>query len=198
MERVYLAIDFESIDTHGTWLSYAMVVAEYPSGKVLEERVSGCKRKLANYHPKTKIFWLKNEDAHGHILTQYGHLDPISEETLLCQFLQSICMKYQDLHVVSDNPQFDIRILDNILRKNKKEPISSRSNSYFPTTCAWSYKQAVMSVLGRSAFKRTKKGGNREVDQNILLRHCPLSDCMRILSNHFHVLDVIESARVNN
>ena len=199
MRGVYVTIDFEAVNQKGVWLCYCIMVSEYPRGKVIEFHQGRCDRSDDEYDEITKQFWENHSDAYHIIKSQYQCLPINDANKLLCSRISDIVSKYERAYFVSDNPQFDLKILDNILTSNGYDPVSRRSeNLYLQCVCTWSFQLSILSLLGFSPIDIDKflirKGliSSREIDNYFGPRHTPRSDCAKILCNHFKILDIID------
>ena len=196
---VYLTIDFESTDKKGTWFSYAVILAEYPSGKILSMRQSGCNRPKTDYDEKTLKFWNKNLKAHNQMTATYKTNKVEHEELCLCKYISQILAEYPTVYLISDNPQYDIKLVDNILAKYDFDPISMRNDKlYFQCICTWSYRLGVKAILNQKRIDINALESNlpdvyRELNAYFGPRHTPQADCARILRDHFRLMDVIEN-----
>ena len=188
---LYATVDFECINKAGTWCAYAVMVVEYPSCKVVDFIVSYVQRPCTDFDPHTTEFWNNNIYIYDHILKN-STTDIVGEEFRLCSFIHNLVTKHPDVHFISDNPQMDIRLLDNILCKHHHFPISMRGNYiYYQTICTWSFKQAISAIVKKSpSTDRILNQHEVKISKTPLFtwlgpKHLPLSDCARIIYQYF-------------
>ncbi len=198
MSSVYMSIDFETINQTGDWWAYGCMVANYPAGEILLSMESYCQRNEEDFDAPTLSFWKNNEVAFHRLQQLSLACEEEREEMKLCQFIQKVLNAYPEVQVLSDNPQFDLRLLDNILLKHNFPVIGLRRQSYQPSICTLSYKNGVKSILGRKRFDDIQCLTTRSVNQFSGVPHCPLFDCAVIISNHFNVVDVARGFNVTN
>lgn len=195
-----MTVDFEAVNKKGTWFAYAIMVAEYPSGKLIDIKYSGCERDNKDYDEITHMFWNKHQKAHEQLInTGKGKIAEI-EELLLCEYISEIVKKYPKIYVISDNPQYDIRLLDNMLQLYNFPPISVRGNKmYFQCICTWSFKMGIIALFGKNTIiDDMDTTTDRQVDAYFGPRHTPKADCARIISQHFKVMDIIyNNSKIN-
>lgn len=195
--KIYLTVDFECINTKGTWIAYGAVLAMYPSGKIISSIAASCLRHKSEYDTPTMQFWKKHPRAHRAILSNVDAKTSIHDlELELCTYVRSILDTYPCTYVVSDNPQFDIRLLDNMLCMHNMPTVSCRTNNrYLPTLCTWSYRQGMHAL--RFDKHNTRFGVQvRESEATTIIgtqdiAHTPLFDCVQILYSHFRMLDLV-------
>lgn len=195
---VYIAIDFKSIDIRENWFACCVMAVMYPTGIILDTYKSCHEIKNENLNDYSMPFWRKNQDAMITIFNEYPkYSDQELAEKALCQYIIHISKKYPYAFFISDNPQYDIRLLDNILVKNGYLPISLRTpNAYLQTICTWSFRKAVSLLSGLSYSniishsEHYKLGSGESI--NIDGYHTPCSDCYKIIIDHFCTLDFIK------
>mmetsp|Transcript_20776 Transcript_20776/g.29273 ORF Transcript_20776/g.29273 Transcript_20776/m.29273 type:complete len:238 (+) Transcript_20776:300-1013(+) len=75
-------------------------------------------------------------------------------EEHICKFVESLRELYPRFWLISDNPSFDIRIIDNILHRHGNASINFRSASVFlQPICSWSFKRALQMAWHRGVGK---------------------------------------------
>lgn len=199
MQDAYMAIDFELCNQHGKWIAYGAVVALYPSGEVVATLNGSIKVPMSDFDEATRAFW----DRHPHVLEHifmHATADRDTHERQLAEFVDQIKNVYPDIHVIGDNVATDYRLLGNIMARWGKYPLQIRSNNVFrQCTCTWSYRRAIQNTVGRSLNTNSMahiykvicgRHRRRPIDNQDGPRHMPVSDCRRILSNHFKALDI--------
>lgn len=198
-QRNYMTVDFESVNQQGKWLCYGIVVSEYPSGRVLESHVGKCEREYREYDAKTLEFWTCANPLAFQVINSYPSKPVNVAELDLCSTIRRILRDYPRIFVVSDNPQYDIRILDNILVNNGYPVVSNRLNGiYLQSICTWTFLTAAMQIYNVTRKQILSPRSDREVDhKHHGVHHTPITDCSRILAHHFTVLDFIRFQKEN-
>ena len=201
--RIYITIDFECVNTRGSWLCYSVLASSYPAGNVVYQCDGACVRSPDEYDDRTAAFWEKHPVAKKAI-DNMSALPVKAAEALLCDRIVALLKRFPDAYFVSDNPQYDIRIVDNILTTRGFGKISDRrQNTYRQTICTWSFQLSVLSVynyrlsdlpllLAQSGHASPPRAIKRLA---VGVHHCPNADCARILANHFMVLDWLAMLR---
>lgn len=200
--KVFMTIDFESVNQNGKWFAYAIMIASYPSGEILDTKESICHRSVEDYDDVTRDFWEKHPEAYEQLMWKSSNNTPEQQEIELCKYVSNILLKYPHIYIISDNPQYDIRLLDNILERHSFSPVALRSNNlYLQCICTWSFKMGVISILGKPHkhffTKKPNISKNRRVDDYFGPKHMPIADCAYILSQHFGVMDIVNSIQHN-
>jgi hypothetical protein len=197
MENVFLTVKFQTIDTRGNWLCYGLMLASYPSGQVLFSTQGVCDRPTTHFDEHTKKFWLAHHTALEMIQTYPAQTVSIGEAQL-CNCISYLLHAYPKAYLISDNPQLDMRILNNIMIAHGREPVYYRNNmTYYQCICTWSFQLSVLSLLhiGQHqivSFLQSKFiCKSREVDRYFGPKHTPIADAARVLSRHFKILDVL-------
>lgn len=205
-EKLYFTVDFECVNIRGTWLSYGAVLSAYPSRRVISSIQATCHRSESEYDTHTLQFWKKHPEAHRSILVEASPNIAVNTlERHMCEYVRGVLNTYPNVFVVSDNPQFDIRILDNMLTQHGYPPVSYRPNGrYFQTLCTWSYRQAILGVLPsrtRSVLSRHAISSRTSMSQLDSLKgvaHTPIHDCANILESHYAHLDILSNLGTYN
>jgi hypothetical protein len=194
MEKIFLTIDFETVDGEDKWIACALMVATYPSGKIIEIFETSCQRSKEDYNERAKVFWKKNNRAHSFIEKQGMGQSVSDEEKKICENIRRIFDTYPDIYFVSDNPSVDVKIIDQILKRNGYPFTSFRGKKYFQCICTWSFKLGIKSIIGNS-LDRLSPIEKRPTSAYFGYHHTPKSDCARILNSHFEVLDSLNQFR---
>ena len=170
-KKVFLTVDFECLNRQNMWFAFCAMVAEYPSGKILDMQRFGCERPESAMDEATRVFWEKHNKVYTQ-LRQQAHGKNVEEEELkMCQYITDIITEYPQVHVALDNPQYDNRLLDNLLQRHNFPPIAMRpKNTYFQSVCTWSFHLGVFAVLKR------KPKDLEEVYQEMVLDKTDVSD----------------------
>jgi hypothetical protein len=200
--RAYVAIDFEAIEGD-LWWSLAFILAEYPSGRVLERHEFFCDRSShCITSTDTQHFWTRNKKAFDYTTHHANGVTVLEAERQVTLFVQDLKRRLPVFFLVTDSPAFDVRLLDGILARNGEPPVSVRGyNIHRQAFCSWSYAVCVAHTLGIRvkdiqqspiAMYTKLSRAPREVektDQGVC-RHVSLFDCHTILANYFMLLDI--------
>ena len=183
--RTCLTVDVEVFDTE--WVAIGLLIAEYPSGKVLDHLETACTREEVCSRTKT-CFWNRHHRAKLYIeRLGHGQCNPF-EEKRITNFVWKWLDAVPTLYLISDNPTFDLNILQDITtRVSPTRNILIRNGNYFQPVCTWSMKLALQMMYPekRTTYK------NRVSVPHCGIPHTPLYDCLNIMNHHFDVLDDI-------
>lgn len=186
IEGTFVSIDFECFNPN-VWQSMAIVV--YDKYGIKESFTSHCEREVPSTK-KTGMFWDKHRDAFDHNLITGKGRNVKDEEFRICTFIRRMKRVYTRCYLVSDNPEFDIGLLNDILIRNGQTIISHRRhNLYLQTICTWTSK-LVLKMLG---IRQQKLDIIEYCGQGI--PHTPLHDCKRILNDYLCTLRTINEYR---
>ena len=198
MSKLFMTIDFESI-ADNKWIAASFMIAEYPSGQIIETNEFGCYRHISEYSDKSIIFWHKNPKAWKYIKDKFAHHDRKIEEINMCLKINQILDTYPNIHLISDNPQFDIKMMDNILSEHGYEFTSSRKyNSYRQCLCTWSFQRAIAIQHGMTVHQLSRRYSQIQLSNELQIHtyyghpHTPIYDCSKILINHFKLRKYLE------
>ena len=198
MTKMFMTVDFECVNDKNDWFACTVIMAEYPSGNIHDIKKFSCERDDTLSDPVTREFWRRNIVAYHQLISEGQGKVSHDEELELCVHVTSMIKQFPKIYVVLDNPQYDNRLLDNILQAHNFPPIAVRpGNTYYQSVCTWSFKMGVFALLGRKTkdlqIILNELGLNkcRDVDDYFGVRHTPQADCARILSEHFKVMDII-------
>ena len=183
MNQLFVTLDFECFEPQ-EWQSMAIMVSRGPH--VVDVLRASCDRAEPT-HTQTRAFWSRHPKAFQHNLGEGKGRDRVSEEQRICQYVTSLRARYPRFYLLSDNPEFDIALLNSILRRASLPPISSRSDGlYLQTICTWS-SRLVLRMLGVPVPRE-----NRVAPAATRLAHTPEFDCRRILNDYLCTLDAIK------
>jgi hypothetical protein len=171
-QQYFATVDFEASDAKGSWFAYGVAVTTFPSAEVLFLR-SGV-RARQHVDKVTSEFWDLNPDASAYF--EARSLEAPATELDICAAVDEIFRSFPGVIFVSDNPCFDIFILDSILRSNNKPPVSLYSGIYIKPVCTSSFEAAVRLTRGKSFRKQNKCYFGPP--------HTPAADCVSILMSH--------------
>jgi hypothetical protein len=191
--RLYLCVDFESTNQTGCWWAYGCMLVSYPDGDVWQSLESYCERQASDFDDDTSQFWAKHPESYQRLRHLAQGRDQDTEEKKLCAFIQNVTDTHPGIVMVSDNPQFDLRMLDNMLLKHGYPVCGKRKDRYSRAISTLSFCHGVKSVVGNHSYNKLKltlKSGRRPVDLHKGTLHCPLFDCAAIVANYFDAMDI--------
>lgn len=206
-ETYYLSLDFEKIgEDVSSWDTFALVLVRISDMQVVsfmqvgnpESNVDVSATETIQYKP----FWQDKKEAvlFNLLLIKKSKENYISlneVEKKIVWLVRWIKENYKNFWTISDNPAFDIRLLDNILHKHHESSISIRSDgSFFQPICTWSFKRS-LGLVGKRPAKNSLKNISTVVSKmksvhfqlsiGTYLRHTPLFDSVFQLVD-FHLL----------
>ena len=207
-KAMFVTVDFESWNAN-MWWTCAFVAMEYQSGTVLDIVQFACDRSDIVLSTSTHRFWERHNIAFQ-INTQNGAGKSVDEEELkICGFIETLKKKNPSFYLICDSPTSDVLLLDNILQRYGYPTISQRSTNIFhQPICTWSYRLAISQLLDIQPRNIVRVWKNlihqRPIEIEIVNNsvrfgnvvytlgptHTPLTDCFRILLNHFKILDI--------
>ena len=191
MNKRYLVIDFECLHPN-EWQSVGIVL--YEDHTILRQFHTACERNYDEMTVSTRDFWKKNSRALTYNLQYGAGKDCAAEEAAICSFIVTLKRDYPNFHLLSDAPEYDIGLINEILLRHGCHIMSHRSKKiYFQTICTWSSKKT-LDMMGITIESKDLVGMEALVDAG-LLPHTPIFDCMRILNEYIGVLDTISSYR---
>jgi hypothetical protein len=194
MSKQYLVVDFECIQPN-QWQSVAIVLYEPATGTILREFQTACDRSCTSMTPSTRDFWMRNADAFQYNIQQGMGRTAKDEEASIGRFVTRLKADYPNFYLISDAPEYDIGLINNILRRQGCPSMSHRSEKiYFQSICTWSSKKT-LDLLGIPIHHRDHVGLDTLVAKG-LLAHTPVFDCMRILNEYLCILATIELSSV--
>src|SRR6185369_12374688 len=153
-QRKYVVVDIEAIDTD-IWLSMAFVVALYPDGTIvaMEEFFVDRSDHVIQYEP-IKRFWENNSSALAYNMSRGIGVSEVAAETQICRYVNELRRSDPHFFLVSDNPSFDVRILDGILINHGHLALSQRTpDMYAQTLCTWSFQMAFAELFDTKISK---------------------------------------------
>jgi hypothetical protein len=203
--QVYVAIDFEAIDTD-KWWTCSVIVSNFPEGQIIEQFTIGVDRSEFKIQDDSiREFWLKHSDAFAVNTKIAGTRSEEVAEKELVKYVLNLKRKYHNFFLISDNPSFDVRLLDNILAIYGEKSMSLRlGGDYFQCIDTWSYRLSTQQLLNFRSHELSRVHGTlqrpvrpvtRFVEESGGLRHTPTFDAMVLTSQYFKVKDVVASHR---
>jgi len=196
-----MVVDFEASDQHGRYImSCAVAVFEFPSGKCL--RSLEVRRTYERFHfdSRTKAFWDGNSKALAYMLSAVP--DPMFSAKL-ATFVDQAHRDFPNVQILSDNPAFDISLINTILQSQMQARVEFRYTHANGTPVEDRSMGRFTKVIDSSTYRKAV-GMYVELDdppapkfpQELLdagaCAHTPLYDCYVIANNYF---DAIRQAR---
>jgi hypothetical protein len=200
LRQVYISVDFEAIDEN-VWWSFGLIVSNYPLGNVIQKFQVGCDRSTHICENKEiNEFWKKHPAAYEANRLIGGKNTQKEAEWAIVHFIREIKKKY-NFFLISDNPAFDVKILDDILARNGEKAICFRKGDYLQCLDTWTFRLATMQILGlkSSDLNRVHANLNRPLremdficqdDQTEFPRHTPVFDACQLALQYFKVKDI--------
>jgi hypothetical protein len=207
--QVFMTFDFET-QSADDWFAVGVVVAEYPSGKIIHQWKTGVPIPWKEFDTKNKTFWKRLASIKAELDAQNTNEYTLEQkQKQVCEFIRLMHFMYPRLRPVSDNPGLDCGLLNSMLAAHQMPAITMRENgSSAPVLCTYSYALCVLGTTGGQTrdsvesmhsqiFAPFKKHVYREVDELAMgSKHIPINDCARTLSMHFKVLDIVRFYRL--
>jgi hypothetical protein len=204
-EKIIMCVDVEVFQHQPKWTTIGILISKWPCGSILDTFETGCMRGNNTVSADKIEFWNKHQKAYTYNCKLCKNKKVYEEEERISRFVSLWLKRYPNIYIISDNPSFDVSILQNIyqtnaLRQQKShdKPLPSitvRSGKYFQPICTWSTKRTIQLMSGIN-FKHITRALYRDVSQmandktsNIL--HTPLYDCSKIVSEYFLILDYL-------
>lgn len=175
------------------WAAIGMLVVQYPSGKIIGQFETACDPLDQQMSAPRKKFWERHPEARDHISSLSSGKLRQTEERRVFAFVSKWIRLYPSLFLVSDNPSFDVHILQSILRRVRPTfDITVRKHGqYYQPVCIWSMKIALQMI---GAYTPTKHEYIQS-DTIVHIVHTPLYDCMCILNRYFDLLKCTQNIR---
>ena len=201
MEQIILGVDIEVFQNVPKWSSIGMIVAKWPCGTILDKFETGCMRGSNTLGSDKVAFWGKHTDAYKYNNNLCKSKKVYEEEERISVFLSKWLKQYPNVYIVSDNPSFDIAMLQNIYQghaiRQKISPLPSimiRNQVYYQPICTWSMKRSIRLITGMNV-KYMKKDTNRDIYKMSHnpsgIPHTPLFDTAKILDEYLSILDFV-------
>jgi hypothetical protein len=191
MNKQYLVIDFECLHPN-EWQSVGIVL--YEKNTILRQFHTACERGYDSMTVSTRDFWKRHPQAFDYNLGSGKGKKCAAEEVAICSFIETLKRDYPNFHLLSDAPEYDIGLINEILLRNGHQIMSHRSKKiYFQTICTWSSKKT-LDMMGILINSRDMVGMEALAGTG-LLPHTPIFDCMQILNEYLCVLHTISIYR---
>ena len=209
MEKIVLCVDIEVFQHQPKWTTIGIMVAKYPCGSILDMFETGCVRQTNTIAPDKRSFWNKYPDAYEYNIKLCKNKKVYEEEKRISAFVSKWMKKHPNLYIISDNPAFDIAMLQTIYQNNaqRNDPtqtnissITIREGQYYQPVCIWTMKRCVQLLTGTNIKYLKQKNKHHAIsnmahDKNNIL-HTPLYDASKIIDEYFLLLDFIHNMNV--
>ena len=192
---VFLVFDVECLVLN-VWSSISFVIADR-TGRVLQTAEFFAETNEP-VDDATDRFWKRYPRAYSHNVMCARGRDREAEELKLCEFMATVKQTYKYI-ALSDTPEFDARIINNVLLRHGHRTISQRDEcTYFQCVCAWSFRLSVGKLYGISGkAMRTFLRQHTRTAHGGLCAHTSYFDCLVLLYDHLAILDFIDCAKAH-
>ena len=200
---VYVAIDCERFSNE-PWFALAMLVVDFKSGDVLGYLDCCVPLDLSlPSHPCRSKFWGEHQEALDHSCARAVGTTRASEEVRIASFVAALRTHCPDFYLISDNPVFDVGILNTVLANHDHPTVEFRSEEvpFRQTICTWSFRLGRrrgdgktscrihhLSTMLRSRTLTLKAPGVR-CAVRLGPPHSALYDCLHMIVGHFSVME---------
>jgi len=152
-DKEYVILDVDDFDGPDKWMAVCFLRVRYPSRQILDVREFYVDRTRDTItHHEKRLFWQNHSAALQYNLEQGAGIQEAVAEKNLCQYVSELRAEIPHFFLVSDNPGYDVAVVDKILTKHGYPPLSQRSDGrYAQTLCAWSYRLALTHVFREKA-----------------------------------------------
>ena len=148
-QQEYVFLDVDDFDGPHKWMAICFLHARYPSREILhvqEFYVDRTRDIISN--GEKREFWSRHSDALKYNLERGAGIPEAMAETNLCQYVNDLRTQTPHFFLVSDNPGFDVAVVDHILAKHGHPPLCQRPNGrYLQTLCAWSFRLVLTQLF---------------------------------------------------
>lgn len=191
MMRHYLVIDFECMQPH-QWQSVGVILYRMDTsgyGTLVRKFHTACNRNVEKMHGATKKFWKRNKLAFAYNINIGAMRDPCVEEKRLCRFIEDVKKDFPRFFLISDNPSYDIGMMNALLLRHGFETMSNRAPGiYLQPICVWTFKRT-LACLGMRTSMTDKVEIKKKTD--IIVAHTPIYDCLCILNEYLCLLETM-------
>ena len=191
MPHHYLIVDFECTEPN-QWQSVGIVLYERRGtrGRIVRTLHVACDRGDLLPSSASQAFWTRNRAAFDYNVKMGKGRSIETAETEICAFVSEIKGSFPHFFLLSDNPEYDVALLNSILTRHDLPVMSHRSETiYHQAICTWTSRRT-LGLLGIKHQTTDLVGLGRYQAQGILA-HTPLFDCMKILNDYLCTLDMV-------
>lgn len=154
LPTVYIYIDFECVRVR-QWSAFGAVVVD-DMGKLLETFEVGCDRTVDDDKKTTEMhadsvesneqFWRKHRQAKAYCNALGAGKTVENGERHIVEYFVGLESRYKPYWLLSDNPSYDVALLDDILLRNGHPAVCNRHGSYYQALDTWSYRLLYLSL----------------------------------------------------
>jgi hypothetical protein len=185
VDEIFVVIDFECLEP-SVWQSIGIVVYNRQQKMVLDSFTTACHRHPC-MTPSMYKFWDKHSEAYEFNVKLGKNKNVYVEELNICTFINSLKTKYPNFYLLSDTPEFDVSMINDILIRHDHPVMSYRNErTYFQSICTWSSKRMLQKLGINIDYSMV------HVSSELQLPHTPESDCFRILNDYMNILTTTE------
>lgn len=187
----YLFVDIECI-AGKEWINVAAVMVDMNNWTVEDYLdVHHYDAREQKMDRSTVKFWAANKDALDHIELQTDGTREAAEKNI-CEFFNSLEGAYW---IVSDNPSFDVAIVDDIMLKHgHRRTCFRQTGEYHQPLCSWSYTLGLRQLIKVPSYKTKTKIPTISVGC-ALIPHTALYDCTVNAQKMINVKAMVHSRR---
>lgn len=210
---VYVAIDVEAYPNPSTWQAFGAVAITMPECRVLYHINVYCDRSdipVYEHDANNVAFWQKHATAFMNNRTRGMGRSASDAEHDIVNFIDTLKLNCPHFYLVADCPAFDLRIVNNILDRHGRTPLSNRGGGVFhQPICTWSTRLTLQTMIGVNSLdlkvlcaSSSSTTDNNNTNQIALLAkhaglpHTPLSDAFRILHRYLSIIEFMQKCRI--
>jgi len=192
--QLYMVIDFECFQPN-VWQSVGIILYSHTGGNggghLVKSFHTACDRGTHTRPSSTAEFWKRHPEAFVYNVEQGAGRETQAEEIRICQFIDSVKREFPLFYLISDVPEYDIGLMDDILLRNGSERMSHRNDhTYLRSVCTWSSRR-MLKLLGVSVAHHVLV-----VPPTSTPLHTPIVDCCRILNEYLCTLRAVGRQRL--
>ena len=191
MPHHYVIVDFECTEPN-QWQSVGIVLYERRGtcGRIVRKLHVACDRGDTVSSSTSRVFWSRNKAAFDYNVRMGKGRSIEAAETDICAFVVDLKRAFPHFYLLSDNPEYDVALLNSILTRHDLSVMSHRSETiYHQAICTWSSRRT-LGLLGLK-HQTTDMVGLCRYHERGMLAHTPLFDCMKILNDYLCTIDSI-------
>lgn len=123
-------IDFESVNVYGDeWIAYAAVLFDGATQNVVEHMFRAVRR--PSMDTPQREFWTRHNEALTYLMRCVNPVASVIDlEIELANFARTLHDRYPTMQLVGDNPAFDYAILNGIMQRTGRLPMTYRNSGY--------------------------------------------------------------------